>query len=56
MKPPVIPFDRIFMGNLNEQIMVFRKFSENMEKRNNMKQISNPRDPCDPLLYSLWDK
>ena len=56
MKQPEIPFDRIFMGNLNEQIMVFRKFSENMEKRNNMKQISNPRDPCDPLLYSLWDK
>ena len=56
MKKPEIPFEKIFRGNLNEQIMVFKKFSQNMEKRSNMKQTSNPRDPCDPLLYSLWDK
>ena len=56
MKKPEIPFERIFKGNLNEQIVVFRRFSQNMEKRGNMKITSNPSDPCDPLLYSLWDK
>ena len=53
---PEIPFEKIFSGNLNEQIVVFNKFSQNMEKRSNLKQTSNPSDPCGPLLYSLRDK
>ena len=53
---PEIPFEKIFTGNLNEQIVVFNKFSQNMEKRRDLKQTSNPSDPCGPLLYSLRDK
>ena len=33
MKKPEIPFEKIFRGNLNEQIMVFKKFSQNMERK-----------------------
>ena len=55
MKKPEIPFEKIFEGNLKEQIIVFNKFSENMKKRSQMKTTSNPIDPCDPLLYSVRD-
>ena len=53
---PKIPFEKIFRGNLKEQITVFNKFLQNMEKRSYLKQTSNPSDPCGLLLFSLRDK
>ena len=41
---PTLPYEKIFCGNLNEEIEVFRKFKQNLEKREAMKQISNPSD------------
>ena len=54
-RKPEIPFEKIFNGNMKEQILVFNKFSQNMETRKKLKQISYPSDQCDPLLYSLRD-
>ena len=48
----IIPFERIFNGNLNEQIAVYEKFKQNMEKRKQLKEISYPCDLFDPLLCS----
>ena len=47
-----IEYEKIFKGNLFEQIKVFRKFEKNMKKRNEEKSKKNeiPCDPfCDPL-------
>ena len=41
-----IPFEKIYNGNLNQQIAVYRKFAQNWKSRNNLIQTSNP------LLYS----
>ena len=48
---PALPYEKIYCGNLNEQIEVYKKFKQNLEKRETMKQTSNP---CDfgPLFYS----
>ena len=48
----IIPFERIFNGNLNEQIAVYEKFKQNMEKRKHLNETSYPCDLSDPLLYS----
>ena len=56
LKKPKILFEKIFTGNLNEQILVHNKFTENMRTRNNLKQISNPDKLCDKLLHSLRDE
>ena len=52
MVNPEIPFEKIFTGNLKEQIVVYNKFVQNMNTRNIMKQTSTPGDQLDPLLYS----
>ena len=52
MVNPEIPFDKIFTGNLKEQIAVYNKFAQNMKTRNLRKQTSTPGDQFDPLLYS----
>ena len=47
-----IEYEKIFKGNLFEQIRVFRKFEKNLKKRNEekSKKIKLPCDPfCDPL-------
>ena len=50
-----IPFEKIYTGNLIEQIKVFKRFEENLKIRNEYKEQSRqkfPSDPfCDPLLY-----
>ena len=54
---PKIEFERIFKGNLFEQIRVFRKFEKNMKKRNEEKSKTNqiPCDPfCDPLNSGMF--
>ena len=40
-----LKYEKIFEGNINEQIEVFRKFERNMEKR---KQLKENIIPCDP--------
>ena len=54
MKKTEIPFENIFEGKLKEQITVFNKFSENMEKKSQMEKTSYPSDPRDPLYCLAW--
>ena len=49
-KQITIPFTKIFNGNLSEQILVYKKFSENMKNREKNKEQSNPCGQPDPLL------
>ena len=41
-----LPFEKIFSGNMNEQIEVFKRFDKNFETRNKLK--SENSFPCDP--------
>ena len=48
-RQPNIEYERIFTGNISEQIEVFRIFEQNMERRETM--IENKieqQPPCDP--------
>ena len=46
---PTIPYEKIFNGNLNQQITVYKKFKQNMIKREEMNETSDPCDHLDPL-------
>ena len=46
----IIPFEKIFNGNLKEQIAVFWKVYTKYEKEKTIER--NPCDLSDPLLYS----
>ena len=50
-KQQALPYEKIFCGNINEEIEVYRKFKQNLEKRVKMKQISYPCD-LGPLYLS----
>ena len=41
----ILPYQKIYSGNINEQIKVFRKMEKNMKIREDMK---NHESPCDP--------
>ena len=43
---PEIPFEKIYNGNLKQQLSVYNKFAQNWKTRNDLIQTSNP------LLYS----
>ena len=47
---PKTKYEKIYNGEIEEQIEVFRKFEENLEKREKLK--NPPRDPsiCDLLV------
>ena len=56
----ILPYDKIFNGNMSEQIDIFRRFETNLERRNQIKseleteqtRISdNP--PCDQSIDPL---
>ena len=47
-----IAYKKIFNGNISEQILVYRRFTENMKRRNNCIEQSHPRGQIDPLLCS----
>ena len=50
-----IEYEKIYNGNIHEQIKVFRKFENNLKIRNKSKN-SLPCDPvCDPL-YSVENR
>ena len=40
-------YEKIYIGNLNEQIKILRIFEQNMEKRNEERK-KNQNPPCDP--------
>ena len=50
-KQPIIQYEKIFNGNLKEQIEVYRKFEQNLAKREQLKETSNPCD-LGPLCNS----
>ena len=52
-KQPTIPYGQIFNGNLNEQILVYTKFSENLKTKMKRKQQSYPCGQSDPLLCTV---
>ena len=56
LKKPEVQFEKIYTGNLQEQIHVYNKFEENMRKRGNLNNTSNPDKLCDSFLRSLRDK
>ena len=48
-RQPNIEYERIFTGNISEQIEVFRIFEQNMERRETMKENKiEQQPPCDP--------
>ena len=48
-----LPYEKIFNGNLRQQIYVYKKFKQNLQKREEMNVIiSSPCDLNSPLLYS----
>ena len=52
-----IEFSKIYEGNLFEKIKVFRRFNDNMKKRNEEKSkvTKSPCDPfCDPLNCEMF--
>ena len=46
---PIIPYNEIYNGNLNNQIEIFRRLEISLENRIEMKTNISPCDPCDPL-------
>ena len=48
-----IPFEKIYTGNLIEQIKVFKKFEENLKIRNEYKEQDRKKSPCDPFCDPL---
>ena len=50
---PEVEFEKIYNGNLYEQKMVFKKFKQNMQKREKMNQISHPSEQSDKLLFTV---
>ena len=46
-----IPYERIYNGNITEQIKVMKIFEQNMETRNQI--IKNKQFPCDPVRDPL---
>ena len=49
---PILQYEKIFNGNLKQQVEVYRRFKNNMKKRE--KQLtSNPCDFDSPLILSV---
>ena len=46
---PTIPYEKMFNGNLNQQITVNKKFKQNMIKKEEINETSDPCDHLDPL-------
>jgi hypothetical protein len=46
---PVLKYEKIFEGNICEQIEVFRKFERNIENRKKFNELKKENIiPCDP--------
>ena len=44
---PILPYQKLYCGNINEQIQVFKRIEKSMEKRQELKN-SGEKLPCDP--------
>ena len=51
-KEEKLPYQKIFNGNIKQQIEVFKFFEENFEKRRNLK--TEKLTPCDPVIDLLF--
>ena len=53
----ILPCDKIYSGNITEQITVFRKMEKNLEEREDMRKHEPPCDPdvicCIPRIVVL---
>jgi hypothetical protein len=45
-KQPNMEYEKIYTGNISEQIEVYRKFETNLERRTELNNKTFPRDPC----------
>ena len=50
---PIVPYEKIFNGKLEEQIEVYRKFKQNLIKREKLKEQENPVTSV--RCVSVWD-
>ena len=50
---PKLPYEKIFNGKLKEQIEVYRKFKQNLLKREKLKEQENPVTSV--RCVSVWD-
>ena len=51
-----LDYERIFNGNITEQISIFRRFENNLKARNEMKintETETNDQPCDQLIDPL---
>ena len=48
-----VPYEKLYNGNIDEQISVYKNFEENLKKKEN-KRKANTELPCDPdvIRYS----
>ena len=51
---PSEEYENIYNGNITQQIKIFQKFEQNMEKYQNMKKTNTDIPPCDPLCDPLF--
>ena len=52
---PNIQYEKIFNGNIKQQIEVYRKFKQNMEKREKLMEIEPPCDLSRSAVFSVMD-
>ena len=52
---PNIQYEKIFNGNIKQQIEVYRKFKQNMEKREKLMEIEPPCDHSRSAVFSVMD-
>ena len=45
-KQPNMEYEKIYTGNISEQIEVYRKFETNLKRRTELNNKTFPRDPC----------
>ena len=46
-KEPILPYQKLYCGNINEQIQIFKRIEKCLEKRQDLKN-SGEKLPCDP--------
>jgi hypothetical protein len=49
-----LPYEKIYNGNIEEQISVYKIFEENLKKKEMNKRRTDIESPCDPdvIRYS----
>ena len=52
-KETTTPYERIFNGNLSEQIEIFRRFENNLKTRNDKHPCDQDIDPLNCIQYSI---